>query len=208
MRAVRLALALAAVAVAAGSVPATVQAASAEVRVGDFFFRPGYLRIEPGDSVDWRVLRGSPHTVTSTRRSPERFDSGTLLPGESYSRTFDNPGRYPYLCTLHPFMRGVVQVGPDTVDPRIRRVRVRVGRRAVRIAFGLSEPAKVRAAIAPARRPKRVVRRTRPRQLDEGRRALRVRTRGLRRGRYRVTLVARDAEGNVGRARAAFRLRR
>lgn len=208
MRSMRVALALAAVAVAAGGAPASAQAATADVRVGDFFFRPGQLRIDPGDTVDWRVLRGSPHTVTSRRGSPERFDSGTLVPGERFSRTFDQPGRYPYLCTLHPWMRGVVQVGPDTTDPRIRRIRVRGGRRVVRIAFRLSEPAKVRAAVAPARRPRRVVRRTRPRQLDEGRGALRVRTRGLRRGRYRVRLVARDAEGNVGRARAVFRLRR
>lgn len=208
MRAIRVVVALAVATVAVAAAPTAGHAATADVRVGDFFFRPAQVRIEPGDTVDWRVLRGSPHTVTSRRGSPERFDSGTLAPGERFSRAFDQPGRYPYLCTLHPWMRGVVQVGPDTTDPRMRRIRVRAGRRVVRIAFRLSEPAKVRAAVAPARRPRRVVRRTRPRQLDEGRSALRVRTRGLRRGRYRVRLVARDAEGNVGRARAAFRLRR
>lgn len=208
MRAIRVALALAAVAVVAGAAPAAAQAATADVRVGDFFFRPGQLRIDLGDTVEWRVLRGSPHTVTSRRGSPERFDSETLRPGERFSRTFDEPGRYPYLCTLHPWMRGVVQVGSDTGGPRIGRVRARAGRRVVRVAFGLSEPARVRAAVAPARRPRRVVRRTRPRRLDAGRRALRMRTRGLRRGRYRVTLIARDADGNVARARAAFRLRR
>ena len=38
------------------------------------------------------------------------FDSGSFKPGQSWTRTFDNPGTYSYFCTIHPWMEGVVAV--------------------------------------------------------------------------------------------------
>ncbi|MGH7542680.1 MAG: plastocyanin/azurin family copper-binding protein [Gemmatimonadota bacterium] len=34
--------------------------------------------------------------------------------GEGFSRRFDEPGRYPFHCTPHPFMKGVVIVAEPT----------------------------------------------------------------------------------------------
>lgn len=206
MRALALAITVAAL-VAAGAAPAAA-AETLTVGVGDFFYEPAHTRIDPGDTVTWTVERGEPHTVTSDRGAPEAFDSGDLLPGQSFSRTFAAAGRYPYLCELHPFMTGAVQVGPDTVPPRVRRARAKVGRRAVRLSFALTEGARVSAVVARAARPGRAVRRLRPRRLDAGRRSLRLPARRLGRGRYRVTVVARDPEGNVGRGRVAFAIPR
>jgi plastocyanin len=188
--------------------PSAASAADANVKVGDFFFRPDYTRIEPGDAVTWTVLAGSPHTATSASGAPVPFDSGELLPGQTYAFTFTAAGRYPYLCTLHPFMKGVVQVGPDTVDPKVTRARAKVRTRAVRVSFRLSETSRVSAKLVSTKRPRKVLRRAKPRKLENGRRAIAIRTRGLAAGRYRVTVTAKDPEGNTGSAKASFRLRR
>lgn len=192
-------------AAAAGEPPART-AATAAVEVGDFFFRPGYTRIEPGDTVTWRVAPGDIHTVTTRAGAPERFDSGDLLPGTTFSRPFPIAGRYPYLCSIHPEMRGVVQVGPDVVDPALRRVRARTGRRSARVSFGLSEASRVSASIASKARPRKVLRRAKGRRLQDGRRSLSIGTVGLAPGRYRVTVTARDPEGNVSVARAGLKI--
>jgi len=33
-----------------------------------------------------------------------------MFPGESWQRTFDNAGTYPYTCGPHPEMKGRVEV--------------------------------------------------------------------------------------------------
>jgi plastocyanin len=35
-----------------------------------------------------------------------------ILPGQSFTLTFTEPGTYPYTCNLHPAMNGVVVVLP------------------------------------------------------------------------------------------------
>lgn len=186
--------------------PGSAAAATANVDTGDFFFRPDLTRIEPGDTVTWTMLDGSPHTVTAQPSSPVPFDSGELLPGQRYSFTFAAAGRYPYLCDLHPFMKGVVQVGPDTVDPVVSRAKAKLGKRSVRVAFRLSETSRVSAKLVSVKRPGRVLRRAAARKVENGPRAISVRTRGLAAGRYRVTVTAKDPEGNLGTARAGFRI--
>jgi hypothetical protein len=44
------------------------------------------------------------------------FDSGLFDPGESWSRTFYNPGTYNYFCTIHPWMEAVVVVNPIQIS--------------------------------------------------------------------------------------------
>jgi plastocyanin len=47
------------------------------------------------------------HTVTGEDGG---FDSGTLAGGVAFEATFDAPGEYRYICTLHPGMKGTVRV--------------------------------------------------------------------------------------------------
>jgi plastocyanin len=189
-------------------VPSAAQAAPASVEIGDFFFRPDYARIEPGDTVTWTMLDGSPHTVTSEPSAPAPFDSGELLSGQTFAFTFAAAGRYAYICDIHPFMKGVVQVGPDTVDPVLSKVRAKLGERRVRVTFGLSETSRVSAKLVATRRPGKVLRRMRARKLENGRRVISLRRQGLAAGRYRIRLTAKDPEGNIGTARATFRIAR
>ena len=53
------------------------------------------------------------HTVTHDgcrRGGPCAFASARLYPGERFSVSRLPPGNYFYHCTIHPFMRGHIQV--------------------------------------------------------------------------------------------------
>jgi plastocyanin len=70
-------------------------------------YTPERIEIEVGTTVVWRNADPVEHTVTAPDGS---WDSGLIEPGSSWRRTFDRPGTYPFFCTPHPFMTGVVVV--------------------------------------------------------------------------------------------------
>ena len=84
--------------------PDTV-AATVEMRL--VAFTPPEIRIRAGESVAWINRDPIEHTATA---DDGRWGSELLKEGERYVRRFDRPGRYPYHCTPHPQMRGVVIV--------------------------------------------------------------------------------------------------
>lgn len=196
---------LAAIVVALAVAVPTASAATADVRIRDFAFGPNYTRVEPGDSVRW-MQTGSFHTVTSRAGSPERFDSDTLATGEEFLRAFPVAGRYPYHCTIHPEMSGVVQVGPDTTAPELTRLKATLGRNALRVSFRLSEGAKVTATIVASAKPRLALRRTKARQLQDGARSLSMAVGGFDPGSYRLRIRAVDREDNAGAASKSFRV--
>ncbi len=176
---------------------APAQAAPARVDVGDFFYRAYRVKVNPSEAVTWRLLDGSPHTITSRRGAPAAFDSGDREPGATYSFTFTTPGRYRYFCVIHPgLMDGVVQVGDDTVDPTVSRVTVRRGRKSVRLSFRVSEEARARASLT---RAGKVVKTIRTKVLRQGTRSVLIKPRALRAGRYRLRLEVTDLEGNAAK---------
>jgi plastocyanin len=69
----------------------------------------GEVRIRVGESVAWVNRDPLVHTVTADDGS---WDSGPMVEGARWTRTFDRPGRYAYHCTPHPQMRGVIIVEP------------------------------------------------------------------------------------------------
>ena len=77
--------------------------------------------ITAGDTVTWSVSAGF-HTVTQCNASFSNcgggFESGDLEPGNTYARTFDTPGTYPYRCEFHPNeMKGRIIVTQPTPTP-------------------------------------------------------------------------------------------
>jgi plastocyanin len=78
------------------------------VSIGDNFFDPADVAVEPGSTITWTNQGAVPHTVTADDGS---FDSGVLNPGDSYTVTFSGQGTLTYHCTLHPEMTGSVTVG-------------------------------------------------------------------------------------------------
>ena len=74
-------------------------------------FQPSPITINVGDRVRWTNNDGIAHTTTSTDTS--LWKSGSLNPGVGFPWTFDTPGTFSYFCSIHPDMKGEVEV----VDP-------------------------------------------------------------------------------------------
>ena len=70
-------------------------------------FLPYSVTVNIGDQVIWSNDDTEAHTVTSNDGS---FDSSLFMAGTGFSHTFSQAGTYPYLCMVHPWMTGVVNV--------------------------------------------------------------------------------------------------
>jgi amicyanin len=81
--------------------------AAAEVTVASMRWSSDTVRIAAGQIVRWTNKDPLDHTVTFDVAGPA---SGTIPQKGSYAVKFDQPGTYPYHCTPHPFMTGVVIV--------------------------------------------------------------------------------------------------
>jgi len=88
------------------------------VTIGNNFFSPTNLTIEPGDTVRWtNASSGNLHNVTSV--------TGVWTPSPTALRftfdvTFDDPGSFDYLCTLHSSMQqgNITVVSAETAELR------------------------------------------------------------------------------------------
>lgn len=81
------------------------------VAIRNFAFSPDTLRIATGSQVTW-VNCESPQVEAHTTTSDEGvWGSGLLSSGDTFVRTFDEAGTFPYHCVPHPnTMRAVVIV--------------------------------------------------------------------------------------------------
>lgn len=74
----------------------------------DIAFKPDKITVEAGETVTWRFEdQGISHDVVAKDESfkSEVKDSGT------FRYTFDTPGTYDYICSLHPGqMKGTIVV--------------------------------------------------------------------------------------------------
>lgn len=79
------------------------------VSVEKMQFIPQIIKVKPGTTVRWlNNEKRSNHTISFEKEGiPE---SDRFFPGESWQRTFEKPGSYPYICGIHPEMNGVVEV--------------------------------------------------------------------------------------------------
>jgi len=90
--------------------PAIFAAAAAPapaVDIAKFAFAPKEITIAPGTKIVWTNHDETPHTVTSNDKS---FASKGLDTDDKFEHTFASEGDFSYICTLHPFMTGVVHV--------------------------------------------------------------------------------------------------
>jgi len=170
--------------------------------VVDFSFRPSEQDIAVGDSVTWTFGEGG-HNSTSVAGQPDSWRSaggGTNPVGDTFTHTFDTPGLYQYLCTVHPFMKGEIQAGTDAVIDSIDAFKTRRFGRRVRIGFKLNEPAKVTYRLrGPSRRTVKLGR------LATGRHGFTVRR--LKPGTYRGVLTVVDDFDNKITQKNSFVIR-
>jgi len=67
------------------------------------------VRPEMGDVGTWTNTGTEAHTASAD--DGRTFDSPVVNPGETYKETFTQSGRYPYHCSFHRWMTGIVTVG-------------------------------------------------------------------------------------------------
>jgi plastocyanin len=86
--------------------------ATVNVSIQDNFFSPSPVNIVVGDTVHWTNNGGVDHTTTGAT-----WNSGTLMPGQSFDHTFNSAGTFGYSCTIHLGMNGSVVVSSPTNTP-------------------------------------------------------------------------------------------
>jgi plastocyanin len=82
---------------------------SNEVYMRNLEFEPENLTIQAGTTVTWINKDDVNHTVDNPNNV---FSSQNIGPGETFQYTFEDPGTYDVVCTIHPQMTGTVTVEP------------------------------------------------------------------------------------------------
>jgi len=89
-----------------------------QVDIAASTFSPKILEVPVGTEVTWvngdvfDFLEGEKtgkHNVV-VLKGPQTFSSPMLEHADTFSHTFTEPGTYEYLCTVHPYQRGIVRV--------------------------------------------------------------------------------------------------
>ncbi|RME83063.1 MAG: hypothetical protein D6775_09150, partial [Caldilineae bacterium] len=108
-----------AVALAVALHPAVPVSPDVVVEIGEGGFDPSVLSVPPGTVVRWVNLDVIEHSVAGSAGTPaaSSFDSGLLGPGESFTRTLSETGRYTLSDASDPFNKGVIVVDPDATLP-------------------------------------------------------------------------------------------
>ncbi|HZV79054.1 MAG TPA: cupredoxin family copper-binding protein [Candidatus Binatus sp.] len=91
----------------AAAADATASSSVVNVSIDNYAFKAPQITIPAGTTVVWTNKDDDPHTVTADDGS---FDSKGLGQGDAFKHVFSKPGTYPYHCSAHPYMKGVVTV--------------------------------------------------------------------------------------------------
>ncbi len=172
-------------------------------------FFPSTLTVPPSTTINWEN-RGVLHNVKFDDGSFEQPADPQATPWR-VSRHFDDPGVFRYYCENHggpngQGMSGTIRVEASAVPTltglkirpkRVCRRRTRKCRKAYGVVtFNLSEAARVAGAIDPVGKPAGRLGKDIQFAGVQGRNKFRIKGRSLRRGRYKLTIAAEDADGN------------
>jgi len=95
---------------AASAIHATAAPPAASMKVVDirkFAFAPKEITVAPGTKIVWTNHDDTPHSVAANDKS---FASKGLDTDDRFEHVFVGEGDFNYICTVHPFMTGVVHV--------------------------------------------------------------------------------------------------
>ena len=77
------------------------------VTIDGFAFKPDVVTVKAGATIVWRNTDPVPHTATAKEAG---LDSGAIPANGSYRFVAKKKGRFTYICTFHPVMRGTLVV--------------------------------------------------------------------------------------------------
>jgi plastocyanin len=76
-----------------------------KVSVNDNYYGPAKLTVHVGDTIDWVWSDDATDEhdvdVRSAPKGVKKFQSDTLISGESFKRKLTTPGTYKIICTFH-----------------------------------------------------------------------------------------------------------
>jgi plastocyanin len=87
------------------------QSGQTAISIKNFEFKPQKLDVKAGAKVTWTNDDTNIHEIkdTSPLATPQ---SPELSKGDTFSITYAQPGSYSYVCGIHPYMTGSVEVAP------------------------------------------------------------------------------------------------
>lgn len=74
----------------------------------DFEFDPATVSAKVGDVISWTNDGAAPHTATLDDHGA--CATAQLSPGQSGAISFDTAGTYPFHCSVHPTMKGTIEI--------------------------------------------------------------------------------------------------
>ena len=79
------------------------------------FYVPAETTVKTGETVTWKNDDTAIHTATSGKdATPDgKFDTSLVSSGQTSKPIAmpNEPGQFPYFCTLHPWMTGMITIG-------------------------------------------------------------------------------------------------
>ena len=81
------------------------QSEMVSITIQSFAFSPSTVTISKGTTVKWVNKDSVSHNIKFDAETSPSFGSG-----ETFSKTFDTPGTYNYICGIHPNMKGQIIV--------------------------------------------------------------------------------------------------
>jgi plastocyanin len=92
--------------------PSAAPVAGTQITISKFLYSPVNLQVKPGATITVTNQDPVAHTVTAESGSSGiAFDSKTINANASGTFTAPTtPGTYPYICTFHPQMHGILTV--------------------------------------------------------------------------------------------------
>ncbi len=87
--------------------PVVSDALQMTVEISDFDYFPRELTVESGTTITWVNRDAVPHDAADEGGV---WETAMLKQDESATLTFDSPGVYRYICTIHPNMKATLTV--------------------------------------------------------------------------------------------------
>ncbi|NDZ82751.1 metal-binding protein [Streptomyces sp. SID10853] len=87
----------------------TASGKGSRITIKNFKFMPAALTVAPGTKVTVTNKDSTTHTLTATGK--KAFDTGDIAAGKTVTFTAPSAkGKYPYICTIHQYMKGSLTV--------------------------------------------------------------------------------------------------
>ena len=82
------------------------------ITIANFAFSPEKAEAKVNQTVTWKNDQGVAHTITDANLTGASvIKSAPVQPDQTYVLSFDKPGTYAYICSIHPSqMKGEIVV--------------------------------------------------------------------------------------------------